>query len=78
MSVIKFKRNTQKQQLIDLIEDFDFDKGAVIVYFDEDFNDVEGSFRIVTTYETFGLKEALATESVAGYVRKNVYYVENE
>ena len=78
MSVIEFKRNTQKQQLIDLIEDFDFDKGAIVMYLDSDFKDVEGKFSIVSSYESFGLKEALAAESVANFIRNNVYYVENE
>lgn len=78
MSVINFNRKTQKQQLLDLIEEFDFSNGAAVLYLDADFTDIEGKFSVVSTYESFGLKEALAAESIANFIRNNVYYVENE
>jgi len=78
MSVVEFRRRDQKQQLIDLIEDFDFDKGSVLLFMDEDFDSKEGSFSMVSTYESFGMKEAFAAESVAAFVKQNAYTVEEE
>ena len=78
MSVIPFQRKTAKQQLLDIIEDFDFETGAAILYLDEKFDDMEGEFQIVSTYKTFGAKETFATENVATFVRNNAYPVQGE
>lgn len=78
MSVIPFQRKTQKQQLLDIINEFDFDAGAAILYLDSKFDDMGGEFQIVSTYKTFGAKETFATESVATFVRNNAYPVQEE
>jgi len=78
MSVVEFKRVSQKDRLIEIINGFDFDKGSVLLFMDEDFDSKEGSFSMVSTYESFGMKEAFAAESVAAFVKQNAYTVEEE
>ena len=73
MSVVSFKRDKTKEQLMEALENFDFEKGAFMVFLNADMDSVDGEWTVVTNYANYSLPELYAADTVRRHIENKVY-----